>query len=188
MRFLKIVIALLPVLPMTAAQAWMLSRPKKSTKPTKTTISPSVVYSFAEASGWPFEPVKSPVKQAKLSVEIHPSASKMNETCSQCLMTDGWVPDARHGSVLQCSCRTWYGWYHTAYFLLSKKVGNDNGRLVWNSSDYFWTCDNQEIVENHILRATCARSDGARPVTTLDLDNYIQADRDGQLQVRWGWA
>lgn len=127
MRFLQVIVALLSVLPMTTGQAWMLSRPKKPTKSSKPTVSPSVVYYLAEAGRWPLEPGKWPS-------EVRPSATKMNATCSQCLITDGWVPDARHGSVLQCYCLTWYGWYHTAYFFLSKKVGNNNGRLVVSSS------------------------------------------------------
>ncbi|KAL8298950.1 hypothetical protein RB597_007533 [Gaeumannomyces tritici] len=158
MRFLQIIAAPLFIL-LQATEAKITGRPRTS---------PAVVYSPAEEK-WPREAAR--------------AAGRISETCSECLMTDGWIPDSRHGSVLQCYCIDDGGWYHTAYIWLDRKIGNNNGQLIWNSSKFFETCDNQEILDNHILQATCARSDGTRPLSKLDLEAYIEVNQVGDFIV-----
>ncbi|KAL8383267.1 hypothetical protein RB595_006835 [Gaeumannomyces hyphopodioides] len=158
MRFLQAIAALLFIL-LQGTEATIPRRPKTS---------PAVVYSPA-GDKWHHGADR--------------PATRISETCSDCVMTDGWIPDPRHGSVIQCYCLDSENWYHTAYLWLDRNIGNDNGQLIWNSSKYFETCDNQEILDNHILQATCARSDGTRPLTKLDLEAYIEVNQDGEFFV-----
>jgi len=60
---------------------------------------------------------------------------------------------------------------------LSRYIGNDDGKLVWGSTDFHLTTSRAQLINGHVLAARVYRTDGHTLVDSwINLDTYIHCD------------
>ena len=101
-------------------------------------------------------------------------AGSFSLTCKEVYLSDG--------IILGAKCADNRGGYKDTFINLNTVIGNSNGNLIWENTNFSKSCRKIQLVCKNLLFAQCADVNGIFFYTTIDIDQRLK-NRRGKLQL-----